>query len=406
MANEIVIKGAREHNLKDVDLTIPRDELVVITGLSGSGKSSLAFDTMYAEGQRRYVESLSSYARMFLGQMSKPDVDSIDGLSPAVSIDQKTTSKNPRSTVGTTTEIYDYLRLLFARVGVPHCPECGREIKKQTTDQVTDDILRLGDDAQGESTKAILMAPVVAGRKGEFTKLFADLQKEGFSRVRIDGEIVKLSGEPVTLEQEDQALHRRGGRPRHAEGDRAQSRIAEAVELACKLAQGRVLVQVLGPRRETARRGRWHLLGRHGRPRGGRAFVLAGPRVPRARPLHGRAAAPRLLLQCPLRRLPRLPRHRQPRRGGPLARGTRPVPHAERGRHRAVQERQLLPPGAARRGPACGHRRRHTVGGHAEEGPEGAACTASATRRCASTTAPWTAATPTGTSSGRACSPR
>ena len=199
MANEIVIKGAREHNLKDVDLIIPRDELVVITGLSGSGKSSLAFDTMYAEGQRRYVESLSSYARMFLGQMSKPDVDSIDGLSPAVSIDQKTTSKNPRSTVGTTTEIYDYLRLLFARVGVPHCPECGREIKKQTTDQVTDDILRLGDDAQGESTKAILMAPVVAGRKGEFTKLFADLQKEGFSRVRIDGEIVKLTGEPVTL---------------------------------------------------------------------------------------------------------------------------------------------------------------------------------------------------------------
>ena len=154
MANEIVIKGAREHNLKDVDLTIPRDELVVITGLSGSGKSSLAFDTMYAEGQRRYVESLSSYARMFLGQMSKPDVDSIDGLSPAVSIDQKTTSKNPRSTVGTTTEIYDYLRPLFARVGVPHCPECGREIKKQTTDQVTDDILRLGDDARASRRRS------------------------------------------------------------------------------------------------------------------------------------------------------------------------------------------------------------------------------------------------------------
>ena len=246
MANEIVIKGAREHNLKDVDLTIPRDELVVITGLSGSGKSSLAFDTMYAEGQRRYVESLSSYARMFLGQMSKPDVDSIDGLSPAVSIDQKTTSKNPRSTVGTTTEIYDYLRLLFARVGVPHCPECGREIKKQTTDQVTDDILRLGDDAQGESTKAILMAPVVAGRKGEFTKLFADLQKEGFSRVRIDGEIVKLSGEPVTLNKKikhfiDVVVDRVTLK------ESAQSRIAEAVELACKLAQGRVLVQVLGP---------------------------------------------------------------------------------------------------------------------------------------------------------------
>ena len=246
MANEIVIKGAREHNLKDVDLTIPRDELVVITGLSGSGKSSLAFDTMYAEGQRRYVESLSSYARMFLGQMSKPDVDSIDGLSPAVSIDQKTTSKNPRSTVGTTTEIYDYLRLLFARVGVPHCPECGREIKKQTTDQVTDDILRLGDDAQGESTKAILMAPVVAGRKGEFTKLFADLQKEGFSRVRIDGEIVKLSGELVTLNKKikhfiDVVVDRVTLK------ESAQSRIAEAVELACKLVQGRVLVQVLGP---------------------------------------------------------------------------------------------------------------------------------------------------------------
>ena len=245
MANEIVIKGAREHNLKDVDLTIPRDELVVITGLSGSGKSSLAFDTMYAEGQRRYVESLSSYARMFLGQMSKPDVDSIDGLSPAVSIDQKTTSKNPRSTVGTTTEIYDYLRLLFARVGVPHCPECGREIKKQTTDQVTDDILRLGDDAQGESTKAILMAPVVAGRKGEFTKLFADLQKEGFSRVRVDGEIVKLSGEPVTLNKKikhfiDVVVDRVQLK------ESATSRIAEAVELACKLADGRVLVQVLG----------------------------------------------------------------------------------------------------------------------------------------------------------------
>ena len=242
MQEYIHVKGAREHNLKNIDIKILRDKLVVFTGLSGSGKSSLAFDTIYAEGQRRYVESLSSYARMFLGQMSKPDLDSIDGLSPAVSIDQKTTSKNPRSTVGTTTEIYDYLRLLFARVGVPHCPECGRVIKKQTTDQVTDEILALAPDA-----KAIIMAPVVAGRKGEFTKLFADLQKEGFSRVRIDGEIVKLDGEPRTLNKKIKHFI-------DVVVDRVQlkasatSRIAEAVELATKLADGRVLVQVLGGR--------------------------------------------------------------------------------------------------------------------------------------------------------------
>ncbi len=240
--SEIVIKGAREHNLKDIDLTIPRDQLVVITGLSGSGKSSLAFDTMYAEGQRRYVESLSSYARMFLGQMSKPDLDSIDGLSPAVSIDQKTTSKNPRSTVGTTTEIYDYLRLLFARVGIPHCPECGREIKKQTTDQVTDEVLSLAE----EGRKAVILAPVVSGRKGEFTKLFADLQKEGFTRVRVDGEMLRLEGEPLTLDKKykhfiDVVVDRVTLKAS------ATSRIAEAVELATKLAEGRVLVQLMGP---------------------------------------------------------------------------------------------------------------------------------------------------------------
>ena len=239
--DSIIIKGAREHNLKNVDVTIPRDKLVVITGLSGSGKSSLAFDTIYAEGQRRYVESLSSYARMLLGQMDKPDLDSIDGLSPAVSIDQKTTSKNPRSTVGTTTEIYDYLRLLFARTGIPHCPECGREIKSQTTDQVADEILSLGD---GSTTKAMIMAPVVSGRKGEFTKLLADLVKEGFVRVRIDGEIQKLDGEPVVLNKKikhfiDVVVDRVVLKPT------ALSRIAEAVERATKLADGRVLVQVL-----------------------------------------------------------------------------------------------------------------------------------------------------------------
>ena len=236
----IVIKGAREHNLKNIDLEIPRDKLVVITGLSGSGKSSLAFDTMYAEGQRRYVESLSSYARMFLGQMSKPDLDSIDGLSPAVSIDQKTTSRNPRSTVGTTTEIYDYLRLLYARVGVPHCPECGREIKKQTTDQVTDEIMRLAP----EGTRAMIMAPVVAGRKGEFTKLFKDLAKEGFARVRIDGEVRRLTDEEITLNKQikhfiDVVVDRVVLKPQ------SLGRVAEAVELATTIAEGRVLVQLL-----------------------------------------------------------------------------------------------------------------------------------------------------------------
>lgn len=236
---EIAIRGAREHNLKNIDIDIPRDRLVVITGLSGSGKSSLAFDTVYAEGQRRYVESLSSYARQFLGQMSKPDLDSIDGLSPAVSIDQKTTSKNPRSTVGTVTEIYDYLRLLFARVGVPHCPECGREIKAQTTDQVVDEILAFGD-----GTKALIMAPVVVGRKGEFTKLFADLTKEGFARVRIDGEITKLTGEQVKLDKRykhtiDVVVDRVNIKAE------SSSRIAEAVELAIKLTDSRVLVQFI-----------------------------------------------------------------------------------------------------------------------------------------------------------------
>lgn len=195
MKNEITIRGAREHNLKNIDLTIPRDQLVVFTGVSGSGKSSLAFDTLYAEGQRRYVESLSSYARQFLGQMEKPDVDQIDGLSPAISIDQKTTSHNPRSTVGTVTEIYDYLRLLYARIGIPHCPKCGKEIKKQTIDQIVDRVLELP-----ERTKIQLLAPVVRGRKGEHIKLLADARKSGFVRVRVDGILYDLS-EEIKLEK-------------------------------------------------------------------------------------------------------------------------------------------------------------------------------------------------------------
>ena len=187
--NIIRIKGAREHNLKNINIDIPRDQLVVITGLSGSGKSSLAFDTIYAEGQRRYVESLSAYARQFLGQMDKPDVDYIEGLSPAISIDQKTTSRNPRSTVGTVTEIYDYLRLLFARAGRPHCPKCGKLITQQTVDQMVDQLLLLP-----ERTKIMLMAQLVQGKKGEHRKILENIRKEGYVRVRIDGVVVDVDG--------------------------------------------------------------------------------------------------------------------------------------------------------------------------------------------------------------------
>ena len=190
MQNSIIIRGARENNLKNIDVEIPRDKLVVITGLSGSGKSSLAFDTIYAEGQRRYVESLSSYARQFLGQMDKPDLDSIDGLSPAISIDQKTTSRNPRSTVGTVTEIYDYLRLLWARVGTPHCPKCGKEICQQTVDQIVDQLTSLP-----ERTKLQIMAPVIRGRKGEHQKVFEDARRSGYVRARVDGSLYDLSEE-------------------------------------------------------------------------------------------------------------------------------------------------------------------------------------------------------------------
>src|ERR1700728_4256402 len=191
----IVIKGAREHNLKNIDLTLPRNKLIVVTGLSGSGKSSLAFDTIYAEGQRRYVESLSSYARQFLGQMEKPDVDYIEGLSPAISIDQKSTSRNPRSTVGTVTEIYDYLRLLWSRVGKPHCPICGRPIVGQSAEQIIDQAMELAD-----GTRFMVLAPVVRGRKGEYGKLLDQLRAEGFSRVKVDGELRRLE-EEITLDK-------------------------------------------------------------------------------------------------------------------------------------------------------------------------------------------------------------
>ncbi len=182
MNNQIIIKGAKENNLKNIDVTLPRDKLIVMTGLSGSGKSSLAFDTIYADGQRRYMESLSSYARMFLGQMEKPNVESIEGLSPAISIDQKTTSRNPRSTVGTVTEIYDYLRLLYARIGIPHCPICGREIKQQTVDQMVDIVMELD-----EGTRFMILAPVSRGQKGTHVKDFDAARRRGFTRVRVNG---------------------------------------------------------------------------------------------------------------------------------------------------------------------------------------------------------------------------
>lgn len=237
--NNIVIRGAKEHNLKNIDVTIPRDKLVVLTGLSGSGKSSLAFDTIYADGQRRYMESLSSYARMFLGQMEKPNVESIDGLSPAISIDQKTTSKNPRSTVGTVTEIYDYLRLLYARIGIPHCPVCGKEIHHQTIDQIVDKVKNLG-----EGTKIQIMAPIARGKKGEYQKELDAIRKQGFVRVRIDGIMYDLS-EKIKLEKNikhniEVIVDRLVVKPE------IDTRLADSLETAGKLTDGLIYIDVIG----------------------------------------------------------------------------------------------------------------------------------------------------------------
>ena len=235
----IKIRGANEHNLKNIDVDIPRNELVVLTGLSGSGKSSLAFDTIYAEGQRRYMESLSSYARQFLGQMEKPDVESIEGLSPAISIDQKSTNRNPRSTVGTVTEIYDYFRLLYARIGIPHCPKCGKEIKKQTVDQMTDQIMELP-----EGTKIQLLAPVVRGRKGTHAKLFEKAKKSGYVRVRVDGSMYELT-EEIILDKNikhnieivvDRLIVREG----------IEKRLSDSIESVLTLAEGLLQVDVIG----------------------------------------------------------------------------------------------------------------------------------------------------------------
>src|ERR1700676_133531 len=234
----IIVKGAREHNLKNIDVTIPRNKLVVITGLSGSGKSSLAFDTIYAEGQRRYVESLSAYARQFLGLMEKPDVDQIDGLSPAISIDQKSSSRNPRSTVGTVTEIYDYLRLLYARIGVPHCPNDGTVVQRQTPQQIVDRILELPD-----GTRFQVLAPVVRGRQGEYEGLLEELAGQGFARARIDGEVHELSDPPKLARYEQHTIEVVVDRLVKREG--IERRLTDSLETALKLAEGVAEVQLV-----------------------------------------------------------------------------------------------------------------------------------------------------------------
>src|SRR5487761_808137 len=233
--DQITIRGAREHNLKNVTLSIPRDKLVVFTGLSGSGKSSLAFDTIYAEGQRRYVESLSSYARQFLGQMEKPDVDTIEGLSPAISIDQKGTSKNPRSTVGTVTEVYDYLRLLYARIGHPHCPVCGREVQRQTVDQMADHVEKLP-----KGTKIMVLGPIVKGRKGEYRSLIEDVRKSGFVRVRVDGSLYDLT-EQIPLDK-NKKHDIQVVVDRIVVGPDQRTRLVDSIETAARLGGGSVII--------------------------------------------------------------------------------------------------------------------------------------------------------------------
>ena len=376
MADQLIIRGAREHNLKDVSLDLPRDSLIVFTGLSGSGKSSLAFDTIFAEGQRRYVESLSAYARQFLGQMDKPDVDFIEGLSPAVSIDQKSTSKNPRSTVGTITEVYDYLRLLYARAGRPHCPTCGAPIERQTPQQIVDRIMSLE-----EGRRFQVLAPVIRGRKGEYVELFRQLQTQGFSRARVNGETHPLD-DPPEARQAEEAHHRGRRRPARGQGvlqapadrlgrDRAQpGRRAGGVRL-----------------RRPAREGP-----------GPRAAVQREDGVPQRAPdRHRRARAALVLVQLALRRLPGLPRPRHPHGGRPRARRAQPAGHPRRGRDPAVEpgaRRRLLPPadGRARRGARL--RPEHAVGGPLREGSR---------RRCSTATRPRSTSSPaTATAAQRA----
>ena len=354
MADRLVVRGAREHNLQDVSLDLPRDRLVVFTGLSGSGKSSLAFDTIYAEGQRRYVESLSAYARQFLGQMDKPDVDFIEGLSPAISIDQKSSSRNPRSTVGTVTEVYDYLRLLYARIGKPHCPNCGRPVARQSPQQIVDRIL-----AMDEGTRFLVLAPVVRGRKGEYGALLDDLAKQGFARARVDGVTVELADrgdldlaryEQHTIEVVVDRLVRR---------DDIRRRLTESLETALSLAEGvaEVVVVDADGTEEEAITFSQHL-----------ACTFCG--------LSFEDPSPReLLVQLALRGLPGLHRARHPVRGRSGAGGARPHQVPGRGGPGPVVRgpQRVLRPGGGGRGRAGRVLRRRPVG-EAEEGrPEAGA---------------------------------
>ena len=318
--DQLVVRGAREHNLRDVSVELPRDAMIVFTGLSGSGKSSLAFDTIFAEGQRRYVESLSAYARQFLGQMDKPDVDFIEGLSPAVSIDQKSTNRNPRSTVGTITEVYDYLRLLFARAGRPHCPVCGEPITRQSPQQIVDRLLELP-----ERTRFQVLAPVVRARKGEYVDLFAELQSKGFSRARVDGEVVSLTDPPKLEKQLKHTIDVVVDRLVAKGGDTgAKRRLTDSVETALGLAGGVLVVEFVDVTEDDDRACR------------ARAPLLRADGLPQRPPaVDGRGRAALVLLQQPVRRLPQVhrPRHRargRPRaaraRRGPLARARAPSP--------------------------------------------------------------------------------
>ncbi len=361
--NQIVVSGAREHNLKDISLELPRDALVVITGLSGSGKSSLAFDTIYAEGQRRYVESLSAYARQFLGQMDKPDVDSIEGLSPAISIDQKTTSRNPRSTVGTVTEIYDYLRLLWARVGKPHCPICGRPIVGQSAEQIIDQVMELA-----EGTRFMVLAPVVRGRKGEYGKLLEELRADGFARVKIDDRMRMLE-ESIVLDKRykhdisvvvDRLVMRHDVR----------KRLADSIETAVGLADGLVEIEIVGgapavrpppwlpsaawnraqrgvtrPAHATGAKGARAAARRSSpdmEPEEGTIFTFSERfACPEHGPVAGRARAADLLVQLAARRVRPLHGARLADGDRPRAGRARPVAVDRRGRARAVGGQQL-----------------------------------------------------------------